>query len=195
MKKGLIIVIAGPSGSGKNTVTDKLLELIPNSTRVVTTTTRQSRPGEVNGRDYFFLKRKSFLRGIKEKKFLEYTRINNPDNYYGTRRRDFETNLKKGKIVFFNCDFNGLRAVRKFFPEQTLGIFLSFEKLADLKKRILARDPKISKIELTRRVGNAKREMEERKFYDRVVVNRENQLAETVERARKIISHFISTDL
>lgn len=186
-KSGFVVIIAGPTGVGESTITKELLKIFPQAKRLVTTTTRPKRPGEVHGRDYFFIDKKTFKKQIKEKKFLEYSYIKNRDQYYGSKKSDFDKILNAGKIIFFNCDKAGLKAVKKTYPRNHLSIFITYEKLSDIKKRLLTRNPNLNPDELKKRLINARTENQEKHFYDYIIINRQGQLKKTVKRAEKII--------
>ena len=117
--------------------------------------------------------------------------MKNRDHYYGSRRQDVEKFLKQGKIIFFNCDKVGLKAVEKYCDQNCLSIFISYAKLADIKSRLLHRNPNIEDAELRARLDNARLENFDKRFFNHVLVNRQNELEKTVKRATTIIKKHL----
>src|SRR3977135_401033 len=116
---GLLIVISGPSGVGKDTVLRRLFELAPQLKYSVSYTTRPPRPGEVDGHSYTFVTQPEFLRLIEQKEFLEWAKVY--DHYYGTSRRRVEGALNSGEEIILKIDVQGATFVRKRLPE---GLFI-----------------------------------------------------------------------
>lgn len=133
-KKGLLIVISGPSGVGKGTVRDALFQMKGHDlTFSVSMTTRQPREGEVDGREYFFVTRDEFEERIKEGKFLEYTEF--VGNYYGTPLDKVNEALKDGKEMVLEIEVEGAKQVRKIMPDAVF-IFIAPPTIGDLEKRL-----------------------------------------------------------
>lgn len=183
MQKGTLVIISSPSGGGKDTVIRELLKIIPNSSRLITTTTRPPRPRETNGVDYFFITKTEFEGKIKENKFIEHNLY--ADNYYGTERDRVENNLNKFSFVFTNIEVNGKNNINKAGFEN-LSIFLMPESLEILRKRIEKRGGTDEQI-IKQRLERAKKEMGEAENYDYQIVNHEGKLDETVEKVALII--------
>src|SRR3979411_2726197 len=118
-KQGLLIVISGPSGVGKDTVLRRLFELAPELKYSVSYTTRAPRPGEVDGHSYTFVTQPEFLRLIEQKEFLEWAKVY--DEYYGTSRRRVEEALNRGDDIILKIDVQGATLVRQRQPD---GLFL-----------------------------------------------------------------------
>lgn len=168
--EGLLVVVSGPAGSGKSTLVDRLIHCNPDWVRrAVTATTRKPRPGEVDGRDYFFLGREEFERMIAEHQFLEYTRFNG--NYYGTPRHSLESELAKGGIVTLVIEVEGASAVREFFQD-ALFVFIIPPAPHILRKRLEARGTE-SREEIENRLEIANCEMQHIEEYDFLIVNGE----------------------
>lgn len=175
----MLIVISGPSGSGKTTVCNKLLEEIPALQYSISFTTRSPRPGEEDGRDYFFISKDQFEKRIKENKFLEYATVFG--NYYGT---DKEWVLSQEKDILLSIDVQGAGQVKKNYPDAVL-IFLMPPSMKSLEERLRQRatdEPQ----EISKRLNIAKEEMAQVSNYDYTVVN--DKLNEAVEKIKAIIS-------
>ena len=169
-KKGKIIIISGPSGSGKTTLYKNLLEnpLIKKQiVKTVSVTTRLKRPGEKNGRDYFFISHKEFLKRKKADYFLESQKVF--DNFYGTPEKAVRALLARGKNVLLCIDVKGATVVRRKFPEDRR-IFIKVPSMTILKKRLTARGSEDRKT-VSLRLKTARQELKEAKYYDRVIVN------------------------
>ena len=115
-KRGMLIVLSGPSGVGKGTVRKALFSQPGNDFQYsVSMTTRQPRPGEVNGKDYFFVSKEEFEQHIREGQMLEYAKY--VDNYYGTPLKYINDTLDEGKDVFLEIEVNGAMQVRSKCPD------------------------------------------------------------------------------
>lgn len=185
--RGTIIVISGPTGVGKTTVTNLLLKELPNATRVITTTSRQKRKDEIDGEDYYFISKKAFQEGIANGKFFEYTYIKNRDVYYGTPQKAITNLLKTHDYILYVPDETGLHAVKKNFPNDYISIFFMYESIDNIKHRLIHRNPNISKEELNNRLKNALDRVQHANEYDHVVINKENDLKNTVRTTQNII--------
>ena len=115
MSKGLIIVISGPAGSGKGTVIKLLREMIPSLEVSVSATTREPRPGEVEGVHYYYVTKERFEEMISTGEILEHTYY--CDNYYGTPKSELERLSSAGRDVILEIDVNGAMQVKKLFPD------------------------------------------------------------------------------
>jgi len=182
-----LIVISGPTGSGESSITKELIKRIPNSERFISTTSRPPRGNEINGVDYNFISKEDFKKKITEGYFLEYTCVKNRDVYYGTPKDQIEEKLSQEKILFFNCDLIGTKALQGKFPEQTLSFFIAPENLDQIKAQLLKRNPDIAPEELEKRLKNAAAEMDDQPFYTYTVVNKYLKLDETVAECYKLI--------
>lgn len=167
---GLLFVVSAPSGTGKTTVVDKLVERSPRLTRSRSYTSRGQRAGEVEGVDYNFVSRQRFEAMVQADAFLEWADIFG--NLYGTGRHDTESTLAAGLDLVLVIDVQGARQVRERLPGRAVEIFVlppSFEVLA---ARLLGRnkDPEEA---MARRLATASREVGAVDEYDYVVVNDE----------------------
>lgn len=166
MSKGKLFVISGASGVGKGTVLASVMEARDDLIFSVSATTRPPRPSEQDGREYYFLDRTQFLEMIRDGAFLEYDE--HADNFYGTPRRQAEEKMERGHVLL-DIEPNGAAAVKKSAPEATL-IFIMPPSFEELERRLRGRGD-TSEEQIAMRLERAKWEMEQRVWYDHVVVN------------------------
>ncbi len=185
VKKGLLIVLSGPSGVGKGTVRKALFEQEHiDLAYSISMTTRAKRAGEQEGVDYFFRTREEFEALIQKGEMLEYAEY--VGNYYGTPMQYVRETLEQGKDVFLEIEVQGAMQVRKKFPEGVF-IFLTPPDLRELKSRIMGRgtdDPSV----IDQRMQKAVEEIEMMSCYDYAVVN------DQVTRAVASIQNIIETE-
>ncbi|MFH1458978.1 MAG: guanylate kinase [Candidatus Omnitrophota bacterium] len=168
IKPGRLFVISAPSGAGKTTLCEKLLNELPDIVRSVSLTTRKIRKGEIRGKDYYFTSVEAFKKKIKNKEFLEYARVFG--NYYGSPRKFVEKNIQKNKDVILNIDVQGAMQIKKTFKHNSTFIFILPPTLKDLKKRLLKRKTDTKK-QIQARLDVAKNELKYLKYYDFQIVN------------------------
>lgn len=180
MKKGKFIIISGPSGAGKGTICDRLINEI-DAAYSISCTTRKAREGEVDGVDYYFISTDDFLKKIKDDEFLEYNNYNG--NYYGTLKKSVLDEINNGRNVFLEIDVNGAHNVKKIFDDALL-IYIAPPSLEELKNRLMARNTEdMDTIE--KRLKIAKKELNEISFYDYVIVN--DNINKAVDEIKDII--------
>ena len=169
-ERGLLVVISGPSGVGKGTVRRALFDM-PNHDLVysVSMTTRPPRPGEIDGVDYYFVSKETFLKRIKEDKFLEWAEF--VGNYYGTPRDKVEEQLDRGKEVVLEIEVDGALQVRKQMNDAVF-IFLVPPGRKALYQRLLNRGTEDQKL-IDARMKKAEKEFTLAHKYDYIVVNDE----------------------
>ena len=184
-KKGILIVISSPSGAGKTTITKHLVKKVPNVRLSVSLTTRKPRSGEVNGIDYKFVSLKDFKEKVKKKLFLEHAKVF--DNYYGTLKSQIVIDLKKGKNILFDIDWQGARQIKKKFTKDLISIFILPPSLKELKRRLSKREK--SKTFINKRMSKAKREIMHWSEYDYAVVN--DNLKNCLSKIQNIISNHV----
>ena len=172
-KRGLLIVISGPSGVGKDTLIKRLLELDRNVRYSVSCTTRPPRPGEVDGVDYSFVSPERFQQLIDEGAFLEYATYNG--NLYGTLAERVERARADGHDIVLKIEVQGAEHVRKRVPDAVF-IFVAPPSTQELARRQEARNSETSE-DMALRREIAAQEMELAKRYDHVVVNDELERA------------------
>lgn len=165
-----LTVISGPTAVGKGTVVRYLLENFPNIHLSVSATTRDPRPGEVDGVDYFFLSRDEFEILIESNQMLEYATVHG-NHLYGTPRVPVETAIAAGKDVLLEIDLQGARQVKLSRPE-TKTIFIAPPSWDDLVERLAKRGTE-TELEQANRLNTAKVELAAQSEFDHVVVNDE----------------------
>ncbi len=178
--KGNLYVLSAPAGGGKTTIAHNLLKEIPFLKRIITYTTRKPRPDEKNGVDYIFKTKEEFEKLIKEDAFLEHAIVHG--NYYGTPKKEVFELLEKGFDVLLIIDVQGMRQVKRKYPE-TIGIFILPPSLDELVNRMKKRGD--SEEEIEKRLKTAKKEIPAWKEYDYVVIN--DDLDNATEKIKCII--------
>ncbi len=179
--EGVLIVVSGFSGSGKGTIMKELLKRYDNYALSVSATTRKPRPGEEEGKEYFFKTTEDFEKMIAKDELIEYARY--VDNYYGTPRAYVEEQLRKGKDVILEIETQGALKVKKKFPDALL-LFVTPPSAAELRRRLVGRGTETMDV-VGFRLSRAKEEAEEMGRYDYLVVN--DELDACVEEVHKII--------
>lgn len=179
--KGLLIVVSGPSGAGKDTICQKLIKENSNIWMSVSMTTRKPRPLEKEGVDYFFVSSEEFENKINDNTFLEYASYN--DNYYGTPKDKVEEKLNEGKDVILVIDINGAVNIKKIIPS-ALFIFIMPPDMETLKNRLIGRKTE-SKDKVVQRFITAYNEVNNYKKYNYVVVN--DKVEDAVNKVKSII--------
>ena len=181
-KRGMLIVLSGPSGVGKGTVRKALFSQPGNDFQYsVSMTTRQPRPGEVNGKDYFFVSKEEFEQHIREGQMLEYAKY--VDNYYGTPLKYINDTLDEGKDVFLEIEVNGAMQVRSKCPDGVF-IFLTPPDLMELRQRLIHRGTDSMEV-INKRIHKAFGEIQMVQNYDYAVVN--EQVDNAVTKIKDII--------
>jgi guanylate kinase len=184
--RGLLVVVAGPSGAGKGTIVRRLLELHPELRFSVSMTTRAPRPGEVNGREYYFVSHDEFARVRETGGFLEWFEVYG--DLKGTPRAAVERELASGHDVLLEVDVQGAMAVRKQFPDALL-IFVKPPSRDVQRKRYVERhrdDPNFDPADLERRLNEADAEEKLADRFDAVVVN--DDLDQAVQEVAAILT-------
>ena len=182
MKKGLLIVVSGPAGSGKGTVNAKLLES-DDYAFSVSATTRVPRPGEVNGKNYWYISREEFEGRIARGEMLEYTEY--CGNYYGTPKKETEEALAAGKNMILEIEVEGAMNVKKIYPEAVL-IMLLPPSFAVQEARLRGRATETEE-KIRARLERTKEELKYLEAYDYLVINREGGADECADDIRAIV--------
>ena len=183
MTKGLLVIISSPSGGGKTSIIHKILQKYPEQyVYSVSATTRKPRPGEIDGRDYFFLSEEQFRRDIKNNLFLEWENVHG--YLYGTPKTYIEKCINEGKYVLLDIDVNGALRIADNYPDRAITIFISTPSMGMLIERLKNRKTD-SVGEINKRLERIPMEMEKAKQFDYVVIN--DQLDNTVEQVVEIV--------
>lgn len=184
-----LIIFSAPSGSGKTTVVKHLLKIIDKLAFSVSVTTRQKRPNEVDGKDYYFYTENDFLKAIKNEQFLEYEEVYK-GLFYGTLKSEVERLWSQGKTVIFDVDVIGGLNIKKFYGEQALAVFLRPPSVEILMDRLRKRETEVEH-HLIERIEKAKSELKYEQQFDKVIVN--DVLNDTFETAENLVANFIKS--
>ena len=179
----LLIVLSGPSGVGKDAALKRMKERGLPFAFVTTVTTRPKRPGEVHGKDYFFISLEEYQELLERDEFLEHAEVYG--NYYGVPKEQVRQALARGEDVILRIDVQGAATIKKIVPD-ALFIFLAASSMQELMERLVARKTETG-IDLERRKETARKEMEALPMFDYVVVNRDDALDEAVDQIMCII--------
>ena len=166
-RKGLLLVVSGPSGAGKGTICKALLNKNDQIKLSVSATTRKPRNGEVHGVNYFFIEKEEFTKMIENGEFLEYAQIY--DNFYGTPKAAIIECLEKGQDVILEIEMPGARQIKEVYPEGVF-IFVLPPSLEELKSRIVGRGTETQE-EIEKRFSCAFEEINQIVNYDYFIVN------------------------
>jgi guanylate kinase len=185
-KKGRLIVVAAPSGTGKTTILKKILTLFSKEVVFsISATTRPKRETEKDGIEYYFLTEEEFTQKINKGEFVEWEKFY--DYYYGTYKSSLEENINSGKTLLLEVDVKGALSIKKLYPEAHLVYILppSYEELVN---RLRDRNTE-SEIDLNKRIERAKMELSQKDKFDYIVVNKDLDIAvkEIVSIIEKII--------
>ncbi len=181
MNKGSLIVISGPSGSGKDTVLSEVFKLHPEIRLSISSITRDMREGEVQDGKYHFISRDEFEKAIENNEMLEYNIYQN--NYYGTPKAPVQKAIDEGAEIVLEVDVNGAKNVLKQFPE-AISIFIMPPSFETLSKRLSSRGTESAE-QIKGRLKAALDEIKQADIYDYIVVN--DVLCEAVEDVISII--------
>lgn len=186
METPKLIVIASPSGGGKTSIVKALLERHPEFEFSVSATTREMRPGEINGKDYFFISKEEFERMIERGELAEHEFFYN--TYYGTPKREIERALDSGHSMIFDVDVKGAQSIKKHYPDDTIQIFIAPPSQEILEQRLRNRKTE-SEEKLRRRLERVPMELEIGKTFDHIVIN--DNLQKAITEVDNIVKKFI----
>ncbi|MBL4889131.1 MAG: guanylate kinase [Candidatus Lindowbacteria bacterium] len=187
--RGSIFIISAPSGTGKSTLTRRILKKVPRITYSISSTTRPIRRDETNGVEYNFKDKATFQKMIEEGLFLEHAEVHG--NYYGTEKASVNQILDSGSDVLFDIDIQGANQIKIAHPE-SVSIFIMPPSLAVLEERLRRRGTE-DESTIIERLQAAESEMANSKEYDYVVVNEDldsanGKIEEIIEIERKRVS-------
>lgn len=181
-RKGILIIVSGFSGAGKGTLVKKLIEEYDGYALSVSATTRQPRPGERDGREYFFMQKDQFERKIAENGLIEYACY--CDNYYGTPREYVEQQIDNGKDVILEIEIQGALKVKKQYDDALL-LFVMPPSAEELRRRLVGRGTETEEV-IDKRMHRAAQEAQGIEEYDYIVVN--DDLETCVRQLHEIIT-------
>ncbi|MCL5033990.1 MAG: guanylate kinase [Bacteroidetes bacterium] len=184
--EGMLLVISAPSGAGKTTIAKEVLRQFPRFRFSVSATTRKRRPGEVDGKDYFFLSRDDFEKLLSEDGLVEHEEIYS--EYYGTPRSEIDKALKKGENIVFDVDVNGALSIKNKYPEAVL-IFIKPPSVEALEERLKGRGSESAE-QIKRRLARVPMELEKGRLFDYIIVNDKLEIA--VKEVFDIVSMHLS---
>ena len=180
-ERGILIVVSGFSGAGKGTIMKEIMRRYDNYALSISATTRRPRPGEEEGREYFFKTVEEFEKMIAKEELIEYARY--VDNYYGTPRAYVEEQLEAGKDVILEIEIQGALKVKENFP-QTLLLFVTPPTAGELRERLKGRGTETEDV-IDFRMNRAKEEALGMDRYDYLLIN--DMVDECVEEMHQII--------
>ena len=179
-RRGLMLVLSSPSGAGKTTLSRLLLASEPDLAMSVSATTRPMRPGEVEGKDYYFISETDFTARRDRNEFLEHARVF--DNYYGTPANMVEAGLRAAKDVLFDIDWQGTQQLKARARADLVSVFILPPSREDLQQRLTTR-AQDSAATVAARMAKSSDEMSHWPEYDYVIVNEDAEMAHQQLRA------------
>ncbi len=182
-RRGLMLVLSSPSGAGKTTISRRLLETDDNLSLSVSATTRPPRPGEVDGKDYFFVGDDRFSEMVEQGELLEYAVVFG--NNYGTPRPPVEQALEVGRDVLFDIDWQGTQQVREAARDDLVSVFILPPSTVELERRLHSRAQDSEEV-VQARMSKAADEMSHWAEYDYIIIN--DDLDKSVEQVEAILT-------
>ncbi|MBI5319229.1 guanylate kinase [Bradyrhizobium sp.] len=198
-RRGLMFVLSSPSGAGKTTLSRMLMAAVPDLQMSVSATTRAKRPGEAEGRDYWFVDKAKFEAMVERGELLEWATVF--DNRYGTPRAPVEAALSAGRDVLFDIDWQGTQQLREKAGADVVSVFILPPSAADLERRLHTRAQDSDEV-IRGRMDRASHELSHWAEYDYIVVNQNVDAAfaevqsilkaERLKRARRVgLTEFV----
>lgn len=186
--KARLLVFAAPSGSGKTTIVRDVLSNYKDFVFSISATTRNKRPVEKNGVDYFFIGEEEFKKKIDAGEFVEWEKFY--DYYYGTLKSTIEENLKNGLTTVLEVDVKGAISIKNVYPDAVL-IFIAPPSIEELRTRLIKRNTETDE-DLKKRIARAEMELGFKDKFDHVVINIDLEKAK--EKVKEIINKEISKE-
>ncbi len=185
---GKLVIVAGPSGSGKTTIVRHLLGVYPRLAFSISATSRQKREGEMDGEDYYFLSVEQFKDKINKGEFLEWEEVY-PGTFYGTFRTEVERLWQADRDVIFDIDVKGAMNLKKYYPDQSISIFIQPPSLETLAQRLKKRKTETPEF-FQQRISKAAEELTYASKFDKIIHNH-NDLDATLAEADKMVGEFL----
>lgn len=189
IKGGKCVVFSAPSGAGKTTIVHRLIEKIPSLSFSISACSREARPNEKNGVDYYFLSIDEFKSKIKNNEFIEWEEVYT-NNFYGTLSYEIEKIWNENQNVIFDVDVVGGINLKKYFGNKALSIFVKPPSIKILEERLRARKTE-SEEKIKIRIQKATDEMKRAKEFDYILENNDLNLA--VKEIREVILKFLAS--
>lgn len=180
-REGILYIISAPSGAGKTTLCKEVIDIFPGLRHSVSYTTRQARPGEVSGRDYFFVPKGEFERMVAAGEFAEWAEVHG--NLYGTALKTLDGYRTEGVDVVLDIDCQGARQLKERYTGGVF-IFILPPSFNELRRRLDFRNSDSAEV-IARRVENAAAEIREARWYDYIIVN--DVFTKAVEELKSVI--------
>lgn len=184
-----LIILTAPSGAGKTTIVRHLLNTMPELAFSISATTRERRPNEVEGKDYYYIGVAEFKKLIAEDAFAEWQQVY-PDQFYGTLRREMDRIWAQGKHIVFDIDVKGAVNLKNAYPDQSLAIFVKPPSKEALFERLRQRRTE-NEESLRKRLAKAEEELTFENKFDHILVN--DVLEDALDEAQMVVRRFIHT--
>ncbi|MAX79109.1 MAG: guanylate kinase [Crocinitomicaceae bacterium] len=185
---GKVVIISAPSGAGKTTIVHHLLQQEKLALSFsISACSRDARPNETAGKDYYFLGVEGFKKAISNNEFLEWEEVY-PNQFYGTLQREVDRIWNEGKTVIFDVDVVGGLNLKKKFKDQALAVFIQPPHEKALEERLRSRQTE-SEEKIQLRIGKAKEELSRASEFDTIIVN--DNLEEAFNEAEEVIANFL----
>lgn len=181
-RRGMMLVLSSPSGAGKTSISRRLLAEEEGIVMSVSATTRPPRPGEVDGKDYYFYSPETFARTVAEDGFLEHATVF--DNSYGTPKKPVWESLNAGQDVLFDVDWQGTSKLKESAKEHLVSVFILPPSVEELESRLKGRGQDSDEV-VAGRMARAKSEMSHYAEYDYIIIN--DDLDKSVESVKSIL--------
>ncbi len=188
-KDGNIIVISAPSGTGKTTIIRSILKILPDVVYSISATTREKRPSEHDGVDYFFIDEETFQQKINDHEFVEWEKVY--DYFYGTPKSFVENVISEGKSILLEVDVKGALSIKKVYPDAIM-IYLLPPSLEELEKRLRERKTESEK-DFQKRIERAKMELSLKENFDYFIVN--NNLNTAILELKELIEKITNEEI
>ncbi len=182
-----LIVITAPSGAGKTTIVQRLLDKFDQLAFSISATTREKRPYEKNGVDYYFISREEFKKRIENGDFAEWEEVYE-NQFYGTLKSEIDRIWALGKDIIFDIEVKGAQNIKKAYGDQAIVIFIKPPSFEVLVERLKSRKTENEK-SLNKRIARAKKELEYEDKFDQVVIN--DDLASAIKETEKLVNSFL----